>query len=474
MYRVILVDDEIWTLQGIKESFNWSKYNMEVIGTYTFATEALKEILEKKPDIVFTDIRMPVISGLEIISKIRENELNTEVIIVSGFAQFEYAKEAIKKGAFDFILKPLDMEENDSLLERLKVKLDSKSQEKNKKLFEMVMDDPEDLKPNDYGLPDHYPNYQVAIWVGDGEDKLKAYLDSLEDMEYVNIAMHNKQYFIMNTKGDISSLIIEQNFSAVIGLSSVCGSALNIPKMISQSGMAALGNFISGKVKTYLYRPMHTSKITPLIVRITKLLDEGQLTEYNNLIGQIPVRYKENDYTVEELCFAWNRIVMHIELLYPERLAKSELGILEWYQLEAEYGDIDSMFQELLRETSYIYGTSTIDAEMSEKEDSTNFSKILRYLNQHYNEQIKLKDISQMYYINKNYACFLFKRNTGMSYSDYLNKIRMEQAKKLLVSTEYTIFEISEMVGYMDYSYFSKAFKKKYNVTPTQYRKTPT
>jgi len=256
MYKAILVDDEIWTLQGIKESFNWSKYDIEVIGTYTFATEALKEILEKKPDIVFTDIRMPVISGLEIISKIRENKLNTEVVIVSGFAQFEYAKEAIKKGAFDFILKPLDTEENDPLLERLKAKLDSKSQEKNKKLFEMVMDDPEELKPSDYGLPERYPSYQVAVWVGGGEDKLKAYLDSLDEVEYVNIAMHNKQYFIMNTKRDISSLILEQNFPGVIGLGSVCDSALNIPKMISQ---LLLGTLFPGKQK-----PIFTGQCIPL------------------------------------------------------------------------------------------------------------------------------------------------------------------------------------------------------------------
>ncbi len=473
MFRVILVDDEIWTLQGIKESFHWSQYDMEVIGTYTFATQALEAILEKKPDIVFTDIKMPVFSGLDLMNKIRENKLNTEIVIISGFAQFEYAKEAIKKGAFDFLLKPINVKENDALLERLKAKLDQKAQEKNKKLFEMVMDDPDDLNPEDYGLPDRYPYYQAAVWIGEGYEELKAFLADQKDIDYVNIAMKDKQYFIINAKENISSLIIAQNFTSTIGISDQYDSALYIPKMISQSGKAALNYFITKEKKAYRYIPKQTAKITPLIVRITKLLDDGHLTEYTNLVKQIPQLIAENGYTIDDLCFAWNRIVMHIELLYPDKFANSELSVLEWYQLETEYEDVDSMLRELLRETNYIYGTSTIDMDHTENEDSTNFSKILRYLNQHYNEQIKLKDISQKYYINKNYASFLFKRNTGMSYSDYLNKLRMEQAKKLLVSTEYTIFEISEMVGYIDYSYFIKAFKKKYGVTPTQYRKTP-
>ncbi|MFV0342417.1 MAG: response regulator [Anaerocolumna sp.] len=473
MYRVILVDDEIWILQGIQETFHWSQYDMEVIGAYTFATEAMKMILEKKPDIVFTDIRMPIINGFELINRIREAGLETEIVIISGYGQFDYAKEAMRGGAFDFVLKPLNTDETDSLLQRLKEKLDQKYYENKKKLFEIIMDEPEEVNPRDYHIPASYKNYQVGTLMGDEYESFKVFLDNIQEVDYVTIEVGNKQYFIMNSKEDITSQIYKQEFSSVIGLSAVYNSSLPVSKMISQSGSAALGNFITGQKGTYQYKPMEASKITPLIVRLTKLLDEGQLTEFQNVIHQIPEIFKKNQYSVESLCFVWNRILMHIELLYPEKFAKSELELLEWYQLDMEFEDIESMFLLLKRESNYIYGTTVIDTRSGENEDSTNFSKILWYVNQHYKEQIKLKDISQKYYINKNYACYLFKRNTGMSYSDYLNKIRMEHAKKLLVTTDQTIFEISELVGYIDYSYFSKAFKKKYGVTPTQYRKMP-
>ncbi len=247
-----------------------------------------------------------------------------------------------------------------------------------------------------------------------------------------------------------------------------------IRKMMTQAAVAATTEyFINNKKATNLYKAMQVNIITPFVVRTTKLLDDGQLSEFSQLVKQIPQLFRDNRYSIEDLCFLWNHIIMHIELLYPNKFQQSILNTMEWYQLETEFDDINNMVQILIRETQYIYGTSTINYDLTENDDSSNFSKILRYLNQHYNEQVKLKDISKLYYINKNYASYIFKRNTGMTFSDYLNKIRMEQAKKLLVSTEYTIFEVSEMIGYMDYSYFSKAFKKKYGVTPSQYRKMP-
>jgi two-component system response regulator YesN len=474
MYSVILVDDELFTLQGIRESFHWNEYNMEVIGAYNYATEALKVILEKKPDVVFTDIRMPIVSGIDIINAIRNHNLNTEVIIISGFGQFDYAQEAIRHGAFDYCLKPLDVEETDSLLEKLKAKLDQKLKEKKKKIIQMIMEEPEVVDPESYGLPNSYPCYQVVVWSGgNDDDNFQSFLQQREEVEYIEIVMSAKRYFIINCNVDLSNDIRQMNFSETIGLSFLYEAASYIPKMIFQAAVAATDYFITNQKNIYSYRAMQTAKITPFVVRATKLLDEGQLTEYNQLVKQIPQLFRDNQYSIEDLCFLWNRIIMHMELLYPDKFQKSVLSPLEWHQLEMEYEDIDNLCQVLIKDTKYIYGTSTADDYAADSQDSSNFSKILRYLNSHYNEQIKLKEISQIYYINKNYACYLFKRNTGMTYSEYLNKIRMEHAKKLLVSTEYSIFEISEMIGYVDYSYFSKAFKKTYGVTPSNYRKTP-
>lgn len=473
MYRVILVDDEPWTLQGINETFKWKKYGFEVIGTYTFATKALQEILEKKPDVVFTDIRMPIISGIDILNTIRKNDLKTEVVIISGFGQFDYAQEAIRQGAFDYILKPIDEEATDAILERIKSRLDHMLEAKNRKIIEMIIEEPDEIVPEQYGLSSKYPNYQVIEWCGQDKRAIDDYLKQVNDLDFIVITMADKNYFIINCNNDLSILMKQQEFPGTIGVSTMSNTASDIPKLISQAAVAAADSFITNRAGTYFYREKQSQKLIPLAIRIAKILDEGQLIDFAQLIEKIPQLFRENQYSMEDLSFVWNRITMHVELIFRNKFASSVLDIVDWQQIETKYDGIEGMCQALINEVQYCYGAT--DFDMSEESDagSANFSKLLKYMHQHFTEQIKLKDLSQMFYINKNYACYLFKRYTGMTYSELINKIRMDQAKEMLVTTSYTITEITEKAGYTDYFYFSKLFKKMYGVTPSQYRQKP-
>lgn len=126
MYRVILVDDEPWTLAGLHKIFDWHHMGFDVIDKTTDSEYALEVILKEKPDVVFTDIRMPGISGLDLISISRENGLNTEFIIISGHDEFAYAQQAIRLGAFEYCLKPLKKDSNHTLLKRLAAHLKTK------------------------------------------------------------------------------------------------------------------------------------------------------------------------------------------------------------------------------------------------------------------------------------------------------------------------------------------------------------
>lgn len=481
MYRVMLVDDEPWTLKGIQETFKWDNYGLNVIGAYESATLALQEILEKKPDVVFTDIRMPILNGMELLNEIRKNELDTEVIIISGFGQFDYAQEAIRQGAFDYILKPVDEEETDILLERLKKRLDQKFEEKNKRMIEMIIDEPNGIQPEQFGLHNRFSYYQVIVTYGTaltelatstGVAGIKELLQSADNLEYVEIILSNKVYYIVNCENELINNIKEMSFPVTIGVSKLSDSIDNISDLISQASIAATNFFITNQITTYAYQDIQSQKLIPYIIRITKVLNEGQLVEFTQLIEEIPRMFLEKNYTAEDLCYLWNRIIMHIELIAPNKFQNSMLDLCEWQQLESKYENLTGMCQMLADEAQYIFGH--VEFEMEEDElRSSNFRKILKYLNKNFEQQIKLKDLSQMFYVNKNYACFLFKKYTGMTYSEYLNKIRMEHAKKLLVTTSYTIAEVSEKAGYVDYFYFCKLFKKTYGVTPTQYRLKP-
>lgn len=127
MYRVFIVDDEPIAVIGIKMTFEWEKYGFAVVGETTDALSAVEMAEELMPDVVFTDVVMPDITGLELIKKMRQRKIDAEFVIVSGHNDFLYTKQAIQQGIFDYCLKPIKKSEAVELLERLKIYLDEKN-----------------------------------------------------------------------------------------------------------------------------------------------------------------------------------------------------------------------------------------------------------------------------------------------------------------------------------------------------------
>ncbi len=127
MYRVFIIDDEPIAIIGINMTFEWEKYGFSVVGETTDALCAVEMAEELMPDVIFTDIVMPDITGLELIKKIRQRRIDTEFVIVSGHNDFLYTKQAIQQGIFDYCLKPIKKTEAVELLERLKNYLDEKN-----------------------------------------------------------------------------------------------------------------------------------------------------------------------------------------------------------------------------------------------------------------------------------------------------------------------------------------------------------
>ncbi len=125
MYKVIVIEDEDLIRKGIAYTFNWLEYDCVVVGEASNGKEGINKINSLKPDIVITDIKMPILNGIEMLKKI-ENRF-FETIIISGYAEFEYAKQAIKLGVSDFLLKPIDEKELAEIVIRLKNKIKKKS-----------------------------------------------------------------------------------------------------------------------------------------------------------------------------------------------------------------------------------------------------------------------------------------------------------------------------------------------------------
>lgn len=152
MYRVYLLDDEVWLLDSLEEIINWTNYNAVIVGKQTSSTKALEDIIRLDPDIVFTDIRMPDMNGIELMQKIKMCKKDIAFILVTGYSEFEYAKQAILLNAVDYCLKPIEEDtiikallkaqkacDNKKLLSALENK-ENKSNESSSKTYKMVKD----------------------------------------------------------------------------------------------------------------------------------------------------------------------------------------------------------------------------------------------------------------------------------------------------------------------------------------------
>ena len=127
MYRVFIVDDEPIAIMGIKMTFEWENYGFTIVGDTTDACMAVDMAEKLKPDVIFTDIVMPDMTGLELIKKIKQRQIDSEFVIISGHNDFMFTRQAIQQGIFDYCLKPIKKIDADELLDRLKEHLDKKN-----------------------------------------------------------------------------------------------------------------------------------------------------------------------------------------------------------------------------------------------------------------------------------------------------------------------------------------------------------
>lgn len=123
MYKVFIADDEMWVIIGLKKLIEKSKLPFSVIGEANNGVTALEEVESKKPDVLITDIRMPGYNGLELINRVNEKRIDVKAVFISGYTEFEYARSAVRLGAFDYLLKPVEQEALNDVLERIQIQL---------------------------------------------------------------------------------------------------------------------------------------------------------------------------------------------------------------------------------------------------------------------------------------------------------------------------------------------------------------
>ncbi|UKS26912.1 response regulator [Paenibacillus sp. HWE-109] len=478
MYSVIIIDDEPWAIKGIRNAFNWQQYGFEIIGQFTSAHKAIEFISEESPDLVFTDIRMPEISGLDLMRMTKDRGLDVDFVVVSGFAEFAYAQEAIRYGALDYCLKPLDMELADPLIEKLALHFSKKRSLRNNLILEaLTAPDKSDLKrltPFFDRTSDDY--LRVVIVYSDREKKdgqAIKFGDAAHTLE-VEFGSRKTMYILKSDKRSeldvqLDTAIFTDSHIKSIGISSISTNYDQMSKLIKESDLAASQTFLNEDKGIFEYEPK-LSLVNPFIDSIASSMKEKKFEDMDDIIQKMKIFFTLHHLGMGEVVYLWNQVVSSLVGTYYEELKDMELDFLNYSELKERFENFESLCSFL--HDIFIYLKQLNSQSMHESDKNAYFAQMVKYIDNHYQDELYLKDLSVKFLINQVYCCQLFKKVLGKTFSGYVTDLRIKKACELLKRSELSIEEIATKVGYFDYYYFNKVFKKQCGITPTKFRKS--
>lgn len=476
MYRAIVVDDEPWALIGIRNAFNWNQHGFEIIAEVTSSEEAFNLICSERPDVVFADIKMPKYTGIDLIRMTREMNINTEFVIISGFAEFTYAKEALKYGAIDYCIKPINLSGTDELLDKVAKHLEKRKYMRETLILEALIEKDEQELTN---LEPFFISSEKNIWYA-----IIAYTKYgnipvkkpklLEKHKFLELKMGAKKvlYIVRSNQEleddlDVDEFMLEQEFISM-GISNHNHSLKNFAELIREADIAALQIFVTKKNDIYQYKE-NMNIIKPLLVKLQSALVQKEFEVIYEMIDNIKKEFELNCLGMVEAVYLWNQVIGCIIANNGGEESSVGLEFLNYSELKDRFEDFDSLCKFLcdvfkqLEQQNFTY--------MNENEILYYFEQLVKYIDKHYDDELYIKDLSTRFYLNQFYCCKLFKKIYSKTFSEYVLNIRIEKACQLLKNTDLTIEDISSKVGYKDYFYFNKVFKKQVGATPAKYRK---
>lgn len=475
MHRVIIVDDEPWAILVVKNAFNWEAYGFQVIAETTSAEKAFDLICSEKPDLVFTDVRMTKLSGIDLIRMTREKNIDTEFIIISGFAEFSFAQEALRYGALDYCLKPIDFDMTEKLLRRLHAYFNKKRDLRNNLLLEALLGNDKNelvrLEPLFYDSSDCFWCVLIVYMNNEMHNfRIEDFICS-SDILCVKSGSKKMLYIIKYKSKNMNYSIFDKLLEADIasaGVSRLNDSLENISKSIRESDLAASRIFITGEKNVSVYNN-RLNIISPFIDKISSALGEESPQDIPAILDSIKEAFFQYSLGMAEVVYLWNQIVGILINNYYEEAQYMELEFLNYSELKERFKDLDSLLY-FLKDVFSQLGKLK-DSVVNEGDINSYFIKLVKYIDNNFQRELYLKDLAAKYFINQIYCCQLFKKVLGKTFSEYVTELRINKACELLKVTDLSIEEVAQKVGYEDYYYFNKVFKKKCEITPAKYRK---
>lgn len=533
MVKVFLVEDEIVIRDGIKNSIKWEKEGFEFVGEAGDGELAYPMILKEQPDILITDIKMPFMDGLELSRLVKQELPDIKILILSGYDEFEYAKEAIRIGVAEYLLKPVS---SNKLLEVLRSVTSAIVQERQEK--ELLRKYEADMLENREYQKDEFLNRILTqnLSVTEILAQAKALSMDLSAQLYNTVILEVAGISAADETGGVNMLsaietgIEEQNGLYTFRRSTERWMVLCLAEDSVQMDqkVRTVEACVKSALDTCPVQTEYFGAIGHPVSRIRELkesLAEAErvfacryLKEWNQIVGSegIPENGSENtelnvgslevakldrkildgflktglrgqassfvdeyfaslgEKNIQSLLFR-QYVTMDAYLTAVNVLESIGYDSDEFVARCGDFKDMETVFQTVAHTKKYLVHLieTTIDfREAVSKGSNSSLLKAARsYIEQNFdNEDISLNTVASSVNLSPNYFSTVFSQEMGMTFIEYLTRVRMEKAKELLRGSSMKTAEIAYAVGYKDSHYFSYLFKKTQHCTPREFK----
>lgn len=502
MYKVMIIDDEAMIRWGIHDLLDWEREGFTFCEDGKDGKDGLKKLLAHRPELVLVDIKMPGLSGIDLIQAARENGFEGSFIILTGYAEFEFAKSAMKLGVKEYLLKPIDEEELLECVRRIREELVQREDERlyhfaneniaREELLRRIllnMEPGEKLaeKIERYQLPLGEKILCAAILTDrelpggreDGifQDKVKMLLQE-EELYDEKVAMDNQVVLIR----------FGMDYKTWAGL--LAGRNEKVQKKFGDGLLIAVGHNVN-----QWYDLCYSYEFARFMLEQTFLFGQYDVLSISAI--------DEQQKNVE--CPSGEQIMMLIEVgdldgikecvekfgAYCKKLLMKEMDIKIkiMYNLmtirnsiEKKYGSLPGEIMDLIEQMNqsdqfdllmeqYCQILQDMCCQIGSDDSATVIKRMYYYMEKNYDQDLKVEGFARMFNYNSNYLGRIFRREMGDSFNNILDTIRIVNAKRLLVETDLKVYQISEQVGYSSIDYFYLKFKKYVGISPKEYKR---
>lgn len=503
MIKIVVAEDQPLILKDLCLKIEKCDPDMEIAGTATDGRAAYEKVAELQPDILFTDIKMPFLSGLEVISRLKAENRQIHTVIISGYRDFEFAREAMKLGVDEYLLKPLSADDISYVLSELKEKISMKKKDYNRHLLESLIQSP-GSRTGHINTTFPYDCYQLLLMTaGSYPTFLLDYALPHEDvgafhlletacrsrkqegeMTYLFSGRHENERICLVCCSNPESTTARQIAEDVLSASS--GSGLPITVCISRRVRHVDNIGMEVQImRTYTERNLLFGRSSLLEAKpfemnmpdLSSYLTAAQLQKFLFCVrNQDEARFQETMAALLDALESQNAAQITVDYClkklfkdcFPEQTSVDfDLEIDEYITYSKSYGDLFSylkFFVEQLMQNASLCNTS------GQSDSARMAADIQEYIEKNYAANININDIATAFSLTPAYFSRMFKKYTGTRPIEYLTSVRIRHACEYFANSDFSVRQVAEFCGYSDQYYFSKAFKSITGKSPSEYR----